>query len=93
MRKFDLRGVKGVFSNLRGNERPSSKADVEVQESLQSHDFFCGKVIFLLLLKDLFLFLKTVFLQNDIHCSLCYNKTVQGQCATTCTNISHYIID
>ena len=46
MKKFDLRGVKEVFANLRGGEKVSSKGDSDVQESLQPHDFFCGKVSF-----------------------------------------------
>jgi len=44
MKKFDLRGVKGVFGNLLGSEKSNSKGDLEVQETLQPHDFLCGKV-------------------------------------------------
>ncbi|XP_067946439.1 syntaxin-binding protein 5-like [Watersipora subatra] len=40
-----MRGVKEIFSNLRGTEKSSNKGEIEVQESLQSHDFFCKKLM------------------------------------------------
>lgn len=46
MKKFDLKGVKGVFANLRGGEKSASKGEVEIPETLQPHDFYCGKVDF-----------------------------------------------
>lgn len=44
MKKFDLRGVKGVFANFRGGDKSASKGDVDISETLQPHDFFLGKV-------------------------------------------------
>ncbi|KAF6032681.1 STXBP5 [Bugula neritina] len=44
MKKFDLKGVKGVFANLRGGEKSASKGEVEIPETLQPHDFYCGKL-------------------------------------------------
>lgn len=46
MKKFDLKGVRGVLSSLRGGpEKSQPRVELEVTEPLQPHDFQYGKLM------------------------------------------------